>query len=244
MSLAIMNFLSIFFDGLGKDEQHVQTDRRKMIIRLIFPILLSSLLCLSACSSTYYAAMEKIGIPKRELAKKRILATQDTQESTKKQFVSALERFRSVIAFDGATLDEKYSTLKRELEHSESQANELHSRVDSVQDVSLALFGEWEAELEQYNSGSLRRSSEEKLRSSKLRYDEMIRAMKRAEEKLEPALQPLRDNVLYLKHNLNAKAVNGLAGELSSVEGRVEGLIHALEVSINESQRFIDTLEQ
>jgi hypothetical protein len=49
--------------------------------------------------------------------------------------------------------------------------------------------------------------------------------------------------VLYLKHNLNAKAVNSLSGELTSVEGKVDILIAALEQSINESQRFIDELD-
>lgn len=201
------------------------------------------LLVTSACSSTYYAAMESIGIPKRDLVKKRIIATQDAQEDTKEQFQTALERFRSVMAFDGGTLEEEYSGLKAELDRSERQAADLHSRVDSVQDVSAALFSEWEQELSQYGSASLRRSSEAKLQASRARYEEMIRAMKRAEDKLEPALQPLRDNVLYLKHNLNAKAVNSLSGELTSVEGKVDILIAALEQSINESQRFIDELD-
>ena len=42
------------------------------------------------------------------------------------------------------------------------------------------------------------------MRQTRARYDQMIGAMKRAEGKLEPALQPLRDQVLFLKHNLNA----------------------------------------
>ena len=214
-----------------------------MTSKFLRSVLLSTFVAASACSSTYYAAMESIGIPKRDLVKKRIIATQDAQEDTKEQFQSALEKFRSVMAFDGGTLEEKYSGLKAELDRSERQAGDLHSRVSSVQDVSTALFAEWEQELSQYSSASLRRSSEEKLRSSRVRYEEMIRAMKRAEDKLEPALQPLRDNVLYLKHNLNAKAVNSLSSELTSVEGKVDVLIAALEQSINESQRFIDELD-
>ncbi len=199
---------------------------------------------IAGCSSTYYAALEKIGIPKRDLVKKRIYATQDSQEATKKQFQSALERFRKVTSFDGGSLEAQYAELKASLEMSENQAHDLRSRIAAVQDVSLALFSEWEGELNQYSSATLRRNSEEKLRISRMRYDDMIQAMRRAEEKLEPALQPLRDNVLYLKHNLNSRAISGLSGELRAIEGRVEGLITALQVSIDESHRFIDQLDR
>lgn len=209
----------------------------------VISFLIISSVCMAGCSSTYYAALEKIGIPKRDLVKKRILATQESQESTKKQFQSALERFRNVTSFDGGSLDDQYTGLKAALDKSEAQAHNLRSRIAAVQDVSLALFSEWEGELSQYSSPTLRRNSEEKLRISKIRYDDMIQAMRRAEEKLEPALQPLRDNVLYLKHNLNSRAISGLSGELNSIEGRVERLITALEASIDESQRFIDQLD-
>ena len=37
--------------------------------------------------------------------------------------------------------------------------------------------------------------------------------MKRAEQSMQPVLRTLRDNVLYLKHNLNAQAIGALRGE-------------------------------
>lgn len=216
--------------------------RKHLLLALTTLFICSSYI--TGCTSTYYAALEKVGIPKRDLVKKRIIATQDSQENAKKQFQSALERFRQVTSFDGGSLEEKYTQLKADLEKSEATAHDLRSRIASVQDVSLALFSEWESELNQYSSAMLRRNSEDKLRDSRLRYDDMIHAMRRSEEKLEPALQPLRDNVLYLKHNLNSRAIGGLSGELRSVEGRVEGLVTALQASIDESQRFIDQLER
>jgi hypothetical protein len=72
----------------------------------------------------------------------------------------------------------------------------------------------------------------------------MIGAMKRAESKLEPALRPLRDQVLFLKHNLNARAVAGLKGEVGKVDAQVNQLVAELEKAIAEANRFIADLEK
>lgn len=71
----------------------------------------------------------------------------------------------------------------------------------------------------------------------------LITAMKRAEAKLEPALAPLRDQVLFLKHNLNARAITGLDAELISVETNVQSLIRDMEQAIAQADRFIATLQ-
>ena len=70
--------------------------------------------------------------------------------------------------------------------------------------VAEALFAEWQKELEDYSSDRLRRKSEDQLRTTRQRYEQLIGAMRRAESKIEPVLRPLRDQVLFIKHNLNA----------------------------------------
>ena len=89
----------------------------------------------------------------------------------------------------------------------------------------------------------MRTKSELQLRETRARYDQMIGAMKRAEGRIEPALQPLRDQVLFLKHNLNARAVAGLKGEVAAVDAQVNRLIADLNRAIAEADRFIAGLE-
>jgi hypothetical protein len=108
--------------------------------------------------------------------------------------------------------------------------------------VSEALFDEWESELDQYSSDSLRRSSEKKLRQTRKQYDKLIAAMKRAEKKIDPVLTAFHDQVLYLKHNLNAQAIASLQSELVSVEAEVASLIEEMEKSIGEADVFIKSM--
>ncbi len=215
-----------------------------VVLRRLAWLLLSSVCLwgLSGCQSTYFAAMEQLGYHKRDLLVTRVKDARDSQEDAKEQFKSALEKFSAVLHFDGGELEDKYKELKSELERSESTASQVHSRIASVEDVSEALFREWEAELTQYNSENLRRDSARQLKAARKRYAPLIRSMKRAEAKIEPVLSAFRDQVLYLKHNLNARAIASLQGELTSIETDIDVLIREMEAAISEADAFIKAI--
>lgn len=206
-------------------------------------VLLASSLLLG-CQTAYYSTMEKFGVHKRDILVDRVGDARDAQEEAKEQFKSALERFSAVLGFKGGDLQEKYEQLNEEFERSESRAEEVSERIAAVEDVSEALFEEWEDELAQYTNASLRRSSQRQLAETKRQYAQLIKAMKRAESKIKPVLSAFRDQVLYLKHNLNARAIASLKGELAGVESNVASLIRDMERSIREANRFIDSMNR
>lgn len=206
-------------------------------------LVLLPLVMLVGCSSAYYGAMEKLGVHKRDILVDRVEEARDSQMETKEQFSSALEQFKSVLAFDGGELEQKYDELKAVLEESEERAEEVRDRIAAVEDVADALFNEWEEELPQYSSASMRRSSEAQLKQTRNKYYKLIGAMKRAEAKIDPVLNPLRDQVLFLKHNLNARAISSLQVELDNIETDVSRLIREMDLSIKEADQFIGTLK-
>ena len=97
-------------------------------------------LLLASCQTAYYAAMEKLGYPKRDLLVSRIQQARDSQQEAKEQFQSALERFSAVVHFRGRELEAKYTQLSAELERSEARAHTVHQRIAAVEDVAEALF--------------------------------------------------------------------------------------------------------
>lgn len=206
-------------------------------------ILLALFLSLIACSSMYYSGLEKIGIPKRDVMVHRVEKARDTQEETKEQFKSALEQFTAVTNYNGGDLESIYNNLNSEYEASVDQAGQVAERIDDIKDVSEALFEEWEEEITQYSSASLKRSSQNQLTATRLQYKQLIQAMERAEAKLEPVLVVFKDQVLYLKHNLNARAISALKNELGGIQSDVSSLIVAMEKSIDEANAFINSME-
>ncbi|MBN1141535.1 MAG: DUF2959 domain-containing protein [Deltaproteobacteria bacterium] len=211
------------------------------VLKVILVVFLAGLF---GCSGMYYGAMEKIGIHKRDILRDRVQEARDAQKEAKQQFLTALEQFKSVVKFQGGDLEKEYDKLNATLQKTEAEATEVRKRVRSVEDVAGALFAEWRSEIKQYSSESLRQSSQRKYDLTRNKYQELIQAMKKAEAKLEPALVPMRDQVLFLKHNLNARAIAGLRQEVAEVQGQVDRLIRDIESAIAEADAFIAALRE
>ncbi|MHC4584649.1 MAG: DUF2959 domain-containing protein [Planctomycetota bacterium] len=205
-------------------------------------IFVIATLTLTGCRSAYYKTMEAFGQHKRDILVSRVEDARDAQEDAKEQFKSALEKFSDVVEFSGGKLQDKYNQLKSELDKSKSKAKSVRSNISGVENVAKALFKEWESELDQYASDELRRSSEQKLKQTRQRYSQLITAMKRAESKIAPVLTAFNDQVLFLKHNLNAQAIASLQNELASVEADIATLIKEMEASIAEADEFINAM--
>ena len=206
-------------------------------------LVISTLLALSACKTVYYDTMEQFGVHKREILVDRIEEAQEAQEEGQQQFKDALEQFQAVVNFDGGDLEVIYNRLDAEYEDSVDAADTIRGRIDAVEDVAEDLFDEWTAELDQYSSAALRRDSERQLNQTRRRYERLRDSMRNAERTIDPVLASLKDNVLYLKHNLNARAIASLKGELNTVNDDVNALINAMQKAIDESNAFIEQMK-
>ncbi|WP_334015781.1 DUF2959 domain-containing protein [Alteromonas sp. S167] len=202
-----------------------------------------AMLMLTGCQSAYYAAWEKVGVEKRDILVDRVENAKESQEEAQEQFRSALEAFGAVVAFDGGELEDVYDRLNGQYEDSVAAAEDVTARIDKVEGVAEALFDEWQEELEKYQNASLKRDSASKLRETQRRYKSLMKAMRNAESKMTPVLSALQDNVLYLKHNLNASAIGALQGELSTIENNVAQLLRQMNAAIEESDAFIASMK-
>ena len=207
-------------------------------------LILPLFLMLTACSTMYLEALEKVGIPKRDVMVSRVEKARDTQEETKEQFKSALEQFTAATNFDGGDLEATYQRLNDAYEASVAKAEEVRSRIADIESVSEALFTEWKQEITQYSSTAMKQSSQKKLNTTQTHYRQLITSMKQAESKIEPILTVFNDQVMFLKHNLNARAIASLKGELSTIKSDVSALVVSMEQSINEANAFISTMEK
>lgn len=203
-----------------------------------------SLIALTSCSSAYYSAMEKVGIHKRDIMVDRVADAKESQQEAQQQFKSALEEMTALTNFEGGELEAQYNVIQEQYENSKEAAALVSSRIEKVEDVSEALFDEWEDEIGQISSANLSRQSSVKLKETQRRYQTLIKSMHKAESKMAPVLTALKDNSLFLKHNLNAKAVGALQGEMLSIKKDVSVLIKDMNVAIEQSQKFIDMLEK
>lgn len=202
-----------------------------------------TLIALSGCQSAYFAAMDKAGIPKRQMLAGRIEDAREAQKDTSKHLSSALESYRRVVHFDGGDIEKRYDVLNDDYQASVKSADAIHQRIDSVENVANALFDEWNAELDQYTRQDLRAGSAKELNRTQTEYRTLLATMKTAESRIPPVLNVLHDQVLFLKHNLNAQAIGALKDESGHVQNSVYDLLKDMQRSIDGSDAFVRRLQ-
>lgn len=196
----------------------------------------------TGCASTRIELAEKFGYAKREQLTDKVKSARDGQEEAKQQFESALAEFIAVTGVEVKDLEARYAKLTKEYERSKARAATVTDRIRNVERVGEALFREWREELKQYTSDTMRSASERQLDQTRAQYDRLVGAMKTAEGKMAPVLAAFNDQVLFLKHNLNARAIASLQGTVSQVQDDVAALVREMEAAIAEANSFIDEL--
>ena len=193
--------------------------------------VLAAVLISSSCTQIFYASMKKLGKDKRDILVSRILDAKKAQQDASKQFQSALEAFQAVTNFDGGDIEKAYNKLNGEYEDAASRAKKVSDRIDSIAKVSKDLFSEWSGEIDQMSEGRLKQDSRALLRNSEQRNHALVRQMRSSEAKMRPVLQKFRDRVLFLKHDLNARAIGSLKGQAGAIDLEVARLVKDIEVS-------------
>ena len=206
-------------------------------------VALLCLLSLTGCTSVYNATMEGVfGYEKRELFKKSVTALQSEQKDAQKEFKDALTRLKELYGFQGGELESVYGKVKSSYERCDGEAKDVHKRIENMEDLAKSMFSEWEKEIQQYSNPNLAATSREQLRQTKDRYAQLSRTVREAETAMQPVLGQLKDNVLFLKHNLNASAIGSLQGEATNIQKQIEELLTRMNASIAESDNFIKSL--
>ena len=197
----------------------------------------------SACSSLYYNFWETLGKQKRDLLQDNVADARDDQKAVQQDFKDALTHLKEAYGSDGSTLEQSYGVIKKDYESAKDQADQLHKRIDKVETIAMDLFVEWKGEADSITNAGYRADSLSKLAATKKSFGVMLAAMRQSELRIQPVMVRLRDQELYMKHNLNAQALGTLRGEAGHIEAEITKLVKDMERSIAASDAFVKTLE-
>jgi hypothetical protein len=190
----------------------------------------------------YYSARETIGEHKREIVVYQVERACTSLQDTRNEFEDALVKFKSLVNVNETSLEQKYHLLNRQYQFCRSKSDAVSDRIRAIEEVSYALFLEWEGVLNEYNDRTLRNNSKQQLKVAKQNYARLIKTMRLAETRIQPVLSAFKDQVLYLKHNLNARAISALHHEFIEIGIDISQLIQAMELTIIEASQFVSLL--
>ncbi len=192
--------------------------------------------------AVYYSARESIGEHKREIVVYQVEQACVSLQETRNEFEDTLERFKNLVCVNDSGLEHRYNLLNRQYQFCRAKSDAVGNRIKAIEEVSEALFVEWENELNEYANRTLRNSSKRQLKAARQNYVRLMKAMQKAESKIQPVLAAFKDQVLYLKHNLNARAIAALQHEFIEISIDISQLILAMEQTIAEANQFVSIL--
>jgi gas vesicle protein len=210
---------------------------------LLLIISLGLSLLSAGCSTVEYSIREKFGQHKREILVDRVQDAKESQEAAKTQFIDALTQFKSVTGFTGGKLEAKYDAVKKSYDACQARATDVSERIEAIEDVAGALFREWKSELAEYSSASLRQASERQLEQTRSAYEKLLVTMRHAESRMKPVLDTFKDQVLFLKHNLNAQAIASLGGVSAELQRDIDVLVRDMQRAIDDANKFITQMQ-
>jgi hypothetical protein len=213
---------------------------RRRVLRYVAAVV--PLMVLVGCTSSYYKAMKTFGKEKRDILVSRVKDSKKDQQQAKEQIKTTMESFQALTGFQGGSLEKNYKTLNGEYEKAADSAQKLHNRIDSIDQVSGDLFKEWQKEIDGMENKKLKAQSAVMLRQSRLSEAVYIKSMRQTEARMTPVITAFRDQVTFLKHNLNARAIGSLKGTSAQMSTDVDVLMVSLDASIAQADALIASL--
>ncbi len=206
-------------------------------------LLILIAITLQGCSQMYYSTWEMLGKQKRDLLRDNVENLADDQKEVHEEVADALTRLRSLYGSPNDKLVSVYDDLRSDYDDAKSKAEALHARVEKVDEIANDLFEEWNDEISKLRTPKYKADSRSKLNQTKDRYSKLHASMLKSERSLKPVLAALEEQVIYLKHNLNAQALGSIKNEVNAIESEIKTLSTSLQASIEQSKAFIGTLE-
>lgn len=214
-----------------------------MSARKAFCAVVCALLFLSlGCTRTYYKAMATLGKEKRDILVSRVKESKKDQQQAREQIKTTMESFQELTGFQGGQLEKNYKKLNSEYEKANDSAKKLHDRIDSIDKVSNDLFKEWQKEIDGMENRKLKQQSTDMLRRSRLQEAGYLKSMRLTEARMTPVIAAFHDQVIFLKHNLNARAIGSLKGTSAKISTDVDVLLTSLDGSIAQADALIQSL--
>ena len=213
---------------------------RRWVVRSF--AVMASLCLLGGCTRSYYKAMRTFGKEKRDILISRVKDSKKDQQAAKEQIKTTMESFQELTGFQGGSLEKSYKKLNGEYEKAADAAQKLHNRIDSIDQVSNDLFKEWQKEIDGMENKKLAAQSAFLLRQSRLNEAQYVKAMRQTEARMTPVITAFRDQVTFLKHNLNARAIGSLKGTSAKMSTDVDVLMVSLDSSMKQADSLINSL--
>jgi hypothetical protein len=166
-------------------------------------------------------------------------------DSSKESMLAAVQKLQAVTApdFKGDAVA-AYKDLKKTIDSSDDQANDLRKCVEKMQAAAEPVFDQWTKDLEAYSNPEMRARSQQRLAAARERFDTVVAAVEPVLVEYETINQTLHDHALFLSHDMNPAAIATIQGDVRSVAKEASALDGSFNSAKAAARAYVDSAAQ
>lgn len=200
-------------------------------------ILLGALAAAPACQSK---SKGSVGLQRVDDLVTRIEAVHVEVELSRASMREALDALKVIAVPDyQGDIMQAFALYVDAVDASEKQAKALRSAVVPMRRSAEPFFAQWENNMDDFASPTMRERSRDRLLAARARYDSIVETLEPVQTTYDVFNLTLRDIALFLEHDFNAGSILGITGEVRSLENMVDELEGRFDTCLNSCRSYV-----
>jgi len=187
-------------------------------------------------------AAAQAGVKQAENLVKKTEASAKAITEAREQIKTTLDGYNALIEGNVEDTKKAYGNLQKEMDRSDDRAEDVGKRIDEMNVEADKYFADWTRSLDGISSPDLRARSEERMKDARSRYDQILATTGKAGDMFASFIQNLRDQVTYLGHDLNPRALASLEGDATKLNTAAESFFGKIDSAIDEATSYAASL--
>ena len=196
---------------------------------LLHDFLRASIVAGLLLSSSFVAADD--GHDRAKDFYEKIDEAENELEETRKRFQKASARYERMLSAKSNQRKDRYEDFVDQTKECEDKREKLDERLEEMDKQAKKFFDAWRKSSKKIGDNGLRSRSHERLEASRVRYERLSDSYRGVMEHYTPLTKAMRDQIVYLSHELNAESTASLSEDAAKIQARVEGFLHLVDES-------------
>lgn len=159
------------------------------------------------------------------------------------QIGATVRDYNQILAGEAEDNRAAYKKLQKSLKKSEKSAAAVGAQAEKMDSAASEYFASWEASLSEFTSDEMRARSEERMKETRQRYDGILQAGREAGEAFRPFVTLLKDQIVFLGHDLNPAAIEDLQDDAERLNSQAKEVFSKIDETKRTAMRYIASLK-
>ena len=155
-----------------------------------------------------------------------------------------LDSYNVIVGGKSKNVQSDYKKLANALSGTDKKIQSANKGLDSLSKQANKFFVQWEKELPEYSSDSMREKSSARLAAAKEKSRNLAATLGEASKAFEPLMKNLNDQIMFLGRDLSPEAIADLQDEAAQLNKQAESVTASVKDLLTKADQQDAALEE